>query len=286
MYAIKGEEVQTELQRGIYQIIKLEIDEAIQNRTVVDASVSNPQGSLISLFYKVCQPPLVEFFFDTYRDTFNMVVRKPPFDSKSIQDWLNRGNQDLYIVEGGNVSQESLFFENNFYTWFQIYNNGVFLGMDKQVALTYVPIVSLPEYVDLWGSKPLSVTSNYTVTNTTIVEKEKEQVIQDLIYLIESNAYLPFTRRGTIVLNKGDRRIKKGSYIEYERTGEIFYVESVINSAAISGNQVNRSTILQVSRGMVKRFVDRNSTVLVYKGEEVNYFNLINLEDLNKLLLI
>ena len=284
MYAIKGEEVQSPFQRGIYQIIKLEIDEAIQNRTVVDASVSNPQGSLMSLFYKVCQPPLVEFFFDTYRDTFSMVVRKPPFDSKSIQDWLNRGNQDLYVVEEGNISQENLFFENNFYTWFQIYNNGVFLGMDKQVALTYVPIVSLPEYVDLWGSKPLSVTSNYTVTNTTVTEKDKEQVIQDLIYLIESNAYLPFTRRGTIVLNKGDRRIKKGSYIEYERTGEVFYVEAVINSASISGNQVNRSTVLQVSRGMIKRFVDKSSTVLVYEGEEINYFNLVNLENLKSAL--
>ena len=104
------------------------------------------------------------------------------------------------------------------------------------------------------------------------------------IYLIESNAYLPFTRRGTIVLNKGDRRIKKGSYIEYERTGEVFYVEAVINSASISGNQVNRSTVLQVSRGMIKRFVDKSSTVLVYEGEEINYFNLVNLENLKSTL--
>ena len=281
LYSIKGEEVEDSLQRGIYQIIKLQIDKAIQNRTVVDATVSNPSGNLMSLFYKICQPPLVEFFFDTYKDTFNMVVRKPPFDEASIKSWLSRGSQDLYVIDQGNVMQESLFFENNFYTWFQIYNSGVFIGMNQQTALTYVPIVSLPEYVDLWGSKPLSVTSNYTISNTTMVQREKEQVLQDLIYLIESHMYLPFSRKGTIILNHGDRRIKKGSFIEYERTGEIFYVDAVVNSASISGNQVSRNTVLQVSRGLEKRYVDRN---VVVDGQEMSYFKIVNLKELKETL--
>lgn len=282
LYSIKGEDVEDSLQRGIYQIIKLQIDKAIQNRTVADATLSNPNGSLMSLFFKICQPPLVEFFFDTYKDTFNMVVRKPPFDEASIKSWLNRGNQDLYVIDQSNVSQESLFFENNFYTWFQIYNNGVFIGMNQQTALTYVPIVALPEYVDLWGSKPLSVNSNYTISNTTSTQKEKEQVVQDLIYLIESHMYLPFSRKGTITLNHGDRRIKKGSFIEYERTGEIFYVDAIVNSASISGNQVNRTTVLQVSRGLEKRYVDRN---VVVDGQEMSYFKIVNLSDLKETLM-
>lgn len=281
LYTIKGENVEDKLQHGIYQIIKLNIDESIQNRTVADSSVSNPSGSLLSLFYKICQPPLVEFFFDTYKDTFNMVVRKPPFDEKSIKEWLKRGYTDLYVISDTNVQQESLFFENNFYTWFQIYNSGAFIGMNQQTALTYVPIVSLPEYVDLWGSKPLSVTSNYTVTNTMVVQKEKEQIIQDLLYLIESNMYLPFSRKGTIILNHGDRRIKKGSFIEYGRTSEIFYVEAVINSMSISGNQVSRSTTLQVSRGLKKRFVDRN---VVVNGKEMSYFKIVDLKSLKETL--
>lgn len=53
----------------------------------------------------------------------------------------------------------------------------------------------------------------------------------DLIYIMESTAYLPFTRTGTITIN-GDRRIKVGTFIYFEPTNEFFYVSSVVNNVS------------------------------------------------------
>ena len=70
----------TELAKGVHQIIKLTIDERIAKRRVVDASVGNPNGSIVSLFNKICQYPFVEVLMDTYVDEFHIVVRQPPFN--------------------------------------------------------------------------------------------------------------------------------------------------------------------------------------------------------------
>ena len=78
-------------------------------------------------------------------------------------------------------------------------------------------------------------------------------------------AYKPFTRKGTITI-RGDRRIKRGMWIWYKKTNEIFYVDSVANSAQIQGNgDVDRFTTLNVSRGMIKDFID-SSKEYVEKG--------------------
>ena len=90
-------------------------------------------------------------------------------------------------------------------------------------------------------------------------------------------AYLPFTRKGQIII-RGDRRIKRGKWVYYKKTNEMFYVNSVSNSAVInSDGTVDRTTILNVSRGMIKDFII---------GVEGNsYFNIINLESLEENLL-
>lgn len=291
VYSLKGEEkptVQTKFAAGIYQIIKFQFDDAVKGRTIVDSTVSSPEGSLISLFYKVCQEPLVEFLMDTYKDTFNIVVRKPPFDRESILSSLSF-NYNLsstskltpYLIKTESLASENLSFNENFYTWFSIYNRGIFMGVDQSTALTYVPIVYFPEFVDIWGSKSLRVDCNYTRTNDLGSEEDKKQIINDLLYIIESSIYLPFTRTGTITLNRGDRRIKKGTWIEYEKTGEVFYIESVSNIASITDREVIRKTTLQVSHGIKKDFITERDI----DGKKISYFNIVDLKSLKKTLL-
>lgn len=291
VYSLKGEEkptVQTKFAAGIYQIIKFQFDGAVKDRTIVDSTVLSPEGSLLSLFYKVCQEPLVELLMDTYKDTFNIVIRKPPFDRVSIVSSLSfnyslsfNSNLSPYYIKEESVESESLSFNENFYTWFSIYNKGIFMGVDQATALTYVPIVYFPEFVDIWGSKSLRVDCNYTRTNDLGSEEDKKQIVNDLLYIIESSIYLPFTRTGTITLNRGDRRIKKGTWIEYEKTGEAFYVESVSNTASITDTEVIRKTTLQVSHGIRKDFITEKDI----DGTKVSYFNIVNLEALKKTLL-
>ena len=73
-------------------------------------------------------------------------------------------------------------------------------------------------------------------------------VLNDLLFLIESTAYLPFTRKGTVKVN-GDRRIKVGSFVRIDSTDELYYVTGVNNNLSI-GNSIERTTMITVERGM------------------------------------
>lgn len=283
-YGLKGTdkpELKNILAKGVYQIIKFWFDPSIKDRRIVDSSVTNPEGSILSLFYKVCQEPFVEILTDTYGDTYNIIVRKTPFDKNSILENLKYNNslsENSYSIKQEDLSSIDTYFEDNFFTWFQLYNRGVFVGMDKFIALTRIPIVYFSEYINLWGPKKSYVEYNYVRSNDLSTDLDKQQVIEDLIYILESQLYLPFTKKGTITMQNGDRRIKKGTWIEIPLTGEIYYVDSVINSVAVSNTDIIRTTTLSVSRGMVKKFIE---------GSEINrvkysYFNIVNLEDLKK----
>ena len=275
VYKVKGDTVQESLVDGVYQIINILFDDAVKDRTIVDASITSPSGSIMSLFNKVCQYPLVELLTDTYGDTYNIIVRKPPFDKSSIVSFLNQDNP-IYILDENDVSHESLSFETNFSTWFQIENTGVFLGDSNHVSLTYIPIVPIPEYIEYWGSKKKMITSNYTRSNSYGTTEEKKQVVLDLLYVIECDIYLPFSRQGTITLAKGDRRIKKGTWIRYK--DEIFYINSVSNSVSISDKTVSRSTVLNVSRGIKEAYVEGKTV----DGVKISYFDLLNFENLKQ----
>ena len=108
--------------------------------------------------------------------------------------------------------------------------------------------------------------------------------------MIESNIYLPFTRKGNIVLN-GDRRIKVGTFVKLNKTNELFYVTGVSQSGSY-GRRIDRTTTIQVERGMVFDYVNGvgaiqtknvSSEVSGYlegkvkvTASSINYFNILN----------
>lgn len=105
---------------------------------------------------------------------------------------------------------------------------------------------------------------------------------------MESTAYLPFTRTGTITIN-GDRRIKVGTFIYFEPTNEFFYVSSVVNNVSFLDGNLQRQTILQVERGMYMPILSNSFSNVKNRqdnaGEESkdvkpDYFKLIDLTEI------
>lgn len=320
-------DVSTRLAKGIYQIVKLSIDPAIAKRYLLDSTVANPSGNLMSLFQKVCAWPLVEILMDTYGDMFVITCRVPPFAQKQILEyaWAGIRPEDLtseetqltendikgnlynmllpttggeegkdfeggqirtavvtenpeYIitVKSNDVSIENLQWETNFYTWYQIEMSGSWLGGNDTSIMSYIPILYLSEYVERWGSRKMEIVSLYSVAPSKIGNNyDRSQAVADLLYAVETTAYLPFTRRGTIVLNRGDRRIKKGMWIRYIPTDELFYVDSVSQSLSVDEGSISRTTIINVSRGLKRTYIDYP----VY-----NYFNIVDLPSLKKMM--
>lgn len=266
-WVIKGgdQSLSLEEQKGIFKIIKLGVDPSLENLCLVDSSISNPNGNILSLFRKAVRFPYAEMVMDTYKNVFGIVVRRPPFDKKSIQEYFKLSS-NIYLpqlsslgsVQERDVFSDNFSWEDNFYTWYKFEVKGKFLGLESAVALSGIPIIYFPELVDMFGSRPMSVEDNYTPPGTNLgSEEHKKQIILNASYVIESNVYLPFTRKGSIILNKGDRRFKKGTWIYYSKTDEIFYIDSVTNNVSITNNSISRGTILQVSRGMVWKHFDK-----------------------------
>ena len=149
--------------------------------------------------------------------------------------------------------------------------------------MLYMPAIFFPEYAAIWGSRDFTLQSQYVNfynsgywNQTTDAQKKRngeniiKNAVKDLKYIIESNAYIPFTRSGTITLN-GDRRIKRGTIIIMPNN-EQFYVDSVSNSISFNNNSVERSTTLNVSRGMFQEYIDGKKV----NGELMSYFNIID----------
>lgn len=182
----------------------------------------------------------------------------------------------IITIDESFVETESLVWETDFYTWYQIEMKGSWLGGNDATILNYMPILYLSEYVERWGSRRMSIVSPYSVASQKVGDNyDRLQAVSDLVYAVESTMYLPFTRRGTISLNMGDRRIKKGSWILYAPTNELFYVDSVSQSYSIDEGSITRNTTIQVSRGMVRSYIDHPT---------YSYFNLIDLQALRKML--
>lgn len=269
--------------KGIWQIINVLIDDSIKDRRLVDSSIGNEMGSIINYIQKVCQEPFVEFFTETLGDKFNFIVRKPPFDKKSIVEYINKtlnGNINSTIIKGEDVISEDLFISSNrSYSWYRIIPQGNFPGTSSSIVFAFIKALHFPEYAKYFGEKPLEVVCNYIssfypsgVKENNLLNEMITQVAYDLKYIVETNCYLPFTREGQIVLAGGDRRIKRGHWYYYELTNEIFYVDSVINTYS-QGGKIERKTILNVSRGMVKDFILGRNIEGIGK---VSYFNIIN----------
>ena len=275
-------EIQQDYAKGIYQIVKLQIDPELGKRHLSDGSLFNPEGDIFSLMQAVCQKPLVEMLMDTYKNTFDIICRVPPFSKKALVEWSEtlqaQDKEGSYFgdVEIEDVLSENLSWETDFYTWFELTPKGTIIPVDEQVSFCYIPTLFLNDFIEVWGSKRLSVVSPYSVIGSTNHENEDEikQALQDLCWLVESHFYLPFTRKGTITLAVPDRRIKKGQWIRYKKTGELFYVEGVEQSASITGHTVSRETVLRVSRGLLEKYINPKAG----KG----YFDIIDFDSLGE----
>ena len=214
---------------GIWQIIKIGIDDDIRDRLIVDSTIGNESGSLINHIQKVCQDPFVEFFQDTYKDQFFWIARKPPFTRKKVKEYVE--NDLLLNIAASEINTK---YSNQVYSWYRINPQGIIAGTGSQVSWAYLKAVHFKEYSAIWGAKPLDIISNY-IPHYPLTNKDSKlptsysikQAIYDLQYLIEIHAYLPFTREGTIVIEGGDRRIKRGTWIYVPITEEIYYVDGV-----------------------------------------------------------
>ena len=257
---------------GIWQIIKLFIDPLIDERRIADDSLANPDGSLISYVNRICQDPFVEFYGDTNGDQYDFIARQAPLTGSAIRAIVGAGpvpNDDA-PVNGGfinilekDILNYTLDWETRYYSWYQIQAQNVFMGASDASSLSIVPIIWLPPYVEKFGNKRYIVQDNYFSSRSLKGDEDSKslniglyqrKVLNDLKYIIDINAYLPFTRRGTITLI-GDRRIKIGTFVRFAPTDELYYVVGVNNSATFTKGVIERVTTLTVERGMVIDYI-------------------------------
>jgi len=212
---------------------------------------------------------------DSELDQVNVVDRQYPLI-------INIGEED--------VLNDNLSFSNESYSWFQVTDRGNFAG--ASITLGHIPALYFDDIAQLFGNRRLDVTSNYS--NYKFFQSKRsdqeadlyaEQAAQHLAFLVETNIHLPFTRRGSITLNGGDRRIKKGNYIYYRPTQEIFYVTGVSHSIGITTGGIDRTTRIDVERGMVMAYVKGSYEPIrqedgSYKDVEVSYFNIVDIPKL------
>lgn len=266
---------------GIWQIVKLLVDSSVSNKQIFDSSISIQMGSILNFFHKVCQEPFVEFMGDTYGDQYYLIARRPPFDYEGMTKMMDL---TMISLDEENIINTDLSWNNKgIYSWYKFLPYADSLG--ASIASFHSPAIFFPEYASVWGSKPYYIESNYfTLKNSGIINNDKKEnkensdniirgMMLDLKYLIQSNAYNPFTRQGTIKII-GDRRIKRGTLIRHI-TGEVFYVDSVSNSYEVNINGASRITTLNVSRGMYENFIKG----VKINGKIYSYFNIINLGD-------
>lgn len=219
---------------------------------------------------------------------------------------LEEKDSPYVIYEDDMISSNLSFNTQGIYSWYQFFP---IYEMGAQSDLQYIiPAVLFPEYAAIWGSRDLQIRSQYrNFINPSLYDDKKNgekneqgdsevrHSIKDLKYIIESNAYAPFVRNGTIQI-LGNRRIKRGTFIRIYwnsmESAEIFYVESVSHNYTISGNSASRTTTLTLSHGMIESFMfDENNNVkgLNENGKEISknfnasYFNLINFGDYEKI---
>lgn len=211
-------------------------------------------------------------------------------NGKEIQnEYLRKANP--YVIEKKDIMNSNISFNTQgIYSWYQFYPQYELAGDKMQYV---VPAVMFPEYAAVWGSRPLQIQSQYASfkglgtrdaqrngLKDEVSDKRCRSILDDLKYLIESNAYNPFVRQGTLTII-GTRRIRRGMFIEVcieSGVPEIFYVEGVSHSYGIQGNTVSDTTTLQLSHGMVKKYIKESNKQL----GEISYFDLIEFKDYEK----
>jgi hypothetical protein len=300
------------LAEGVWSITKVIVDPQVANLRLIDTTLLSEQGSLINFVNRVCQDPFVEFYTETIKDQFYWIARRPPHNQQAILDAIDgislgvtTEQEEIFVEVDGILTRKKfdvstanatasfvidvdpldvvsfeLEFHTTVYSWYKLESRYAFGGSTDNVSsYALLPAVFLPTYTNLFGSRPYNCFTNYVNYVPTSGKEDVrnyknalEQAYYDLKWLIETNSYLPFTRRGSITINE-NRRIKKGMHIRLNSTGEIFLVTSVSHSISISGGMA-RATTLQVERGMIERYI---------KGEDVegfgfvSYFNIVDM---------
>lgn len=231
-------------------------------------------------------------------------------DSPEAQELFTQMNElkNKYVINPRDVINSTIDWSNDeIYSWYQLY---VMYEVGTQDDLKYItPAILFPEYAALYGSRSLSVQSPYLsfinagtqddlkkTGRSDTADNRIRSSIKELKYLIESNAYNPFTRSGTVTL-VGNRKIKRGTFVSLNLEGveEIFYVEGVSQDYSINNNSVSRTTTLQLSHGMVKSYIigvgdgaNQGAIVSDWKGQRVgkhkliSYFDIIDFGDTKK----
>lgn len=278
---------------GVWQIVKVFVEDILEKRVLIDSSIANPNGTLLEYMTRVCQFPLVEFYFDTYINTIDIVVRQPPFNKDAILGAYKNGQ--YVTITSGNLQGYDLSYDTRSYSWYQLRVMDNHAGQRNTTSLAFVPIVYLDDYAEVFGNKKMSFTDQYLnyketdgVNKTQTLSNFQEAALNDLIYILESTAYLPFTRTGTITIN-GDRRIKVGTFVYFEPTNEFFYVSSVVNNVSFLDGNLQRQTIMQVERGMYVPILSNSFSSVKNRqdnaGEESkdvkpDYFKLVDLTEM------
>lgn len=184
---------------------------------------------------------------------------------------------DLVIdIDESDVISDSLKYSNEAYSWYRIIPRGLGITNDT-TSFALASIVSFDEYAEVFGNKAFEIEYNYCPTefvDSSFAQKQmkyaESQAFYDMQYIIQSHAYLPFTREGVITIN-GDRRIKMGMMFYYKPTDEIFYVDSVRNVRTLN----DRYTVLSVSRGMKEKYIKGKYELIGGKTEFVSYFDIV-----------
>src|SRR5690606_14409061 len=217
-------DITDQLKEGVWQIIDVEVDPSVTNVRIANTSIAEANGSISETIRQFCDEPFIEFFTDTYQDRFKFIARRPPFNYEAWRELV-----DLAIdIENENLISYNLGFDDNdVFTYYMLRPQAFLYGADTTFSLDFLPAVVFPQYVDIWGSRPYEKVTNYQPyipkNNDKMINFDQRQIIRDLKFMIDINAYLPFTRKGLITIN-GDRRIKKNTCIRLKQTGEICYV--------------------------------------------------------------
>jgi hypothetical protein len=179
------------------------------------------------------------------------------------------------------LGEPQLSYHDEAYSWYRVIPRGLGI-IDEATAFELAPIVPFDEYAEIWGNKMYSIEYNYAPSEylqdsgfESSAKYAETQTFYDLQFLVQSNQYLPFTRRGTITLT-GNRTIKRGLFIFFKPTREVFYVDGVTHNRSIDNNGNNRSTVLSVSRGMREPYIKGKLVEFPSGPKLVSYFSIIN----------
>ncbi len=274
---------EAELQNGVWQIIRFEVDSQLDQRRLNNGELTVPDGPIVDLINRVCMEPLVEFWGDTMGDQFVFIARQPPFTKAQIQDYFN--NHTVITVNADKVSSLNLSWEETYYTWYQIQPMDGLFVQNSFIAGTFMPIVYFEEYAQLYGMHKKVISDAYISASALNGEQSetnlslyRQAIANDYKYMIESCSVLPFTRKGQVFISGGDRRIKKGMWIILGPTDEIAYVTEVKNTATTIDSNVTRETILTVERCMLRKYVLDGLGAVLINGKPANYFSVVDTE--------